>query len=104
MELTEFASLLETETKLPVAYHHYDDPPTLPYLIYYVMDREDVRADDTTFVKVNELAVELYSEHKDLSAEQAIESFFDSHEIGYLTQETYLDDEKMYERIYTLEI
>lgn len=55
-------------------------------------------------MKVNEVHIELYTDLKDLSVEQKIESVLDSHGIFYDRLETWIESEKMYEVLYSFEM
>ena len=47
--------------------------------------------------------MELYTDIKDVSAEQAVEAVLDRHGIFYEKSETWIDSEKLYEVLYRFE-
>ena len=111
MTYTELASkmadLCET-ANIKGKYVYYQYPvglaPEPPYIIYWTPDRDDFRADNTNYVRIATLVVELYTTEKDPTTESAIEAWFESHELAPDIEETYLDTEAMHETIYTMEV
>ena len=111
MTYTELASkmadLCET-ANIKGKYVYYQYPvglaPEPPYIIYWTPDRDDFRADNSNYVKIATLVVELYTNTKDPALETAIENWFESQELAPYIEETFLDDEAMHETIYTMEV
>lgn len=103
MTQNELYNLLKS-TGLPVAYHHFEEPPDLPYIIYLFAYSSNFGADNKTYQKINNYQVELYSNEKDLESEQLIENLFDENDIYYDKSETYIESEKMYQVIYEIQI
>lgn len=88
---------------LPSTYYAYpnDQAPALPYVVYYYPDRNDVMADNENYVKVATLRIELYTDTKDFTIEDHIESLLP---FPYSKDVEYLDSEKMYQIIYESEV
>lgn len=103
MTQNELYNLLKS-TGLPVAYHHFDEPPNLPYIIYLFTYSSNFAADGKIYKRFDNYQVELYSEKKDLESEQLIENLFDENDIYYDKSETYIESEKMYQVIYEIQI
>lgn len=91
-------------TGLPVAYHHYKNPPPLPYIIYFFKDSENFGADNKVYSKSENYLVELYSTKKDREAEAKIELFFCGADIFYDKYETFIASEKLYQVAYEVNI
>lgn len=89
---------------LPVAYHHYDDPPAPPYVVYLFADSNNFGADNKVYVKSNRYLVELYTTKKDLEAEQRVEDVLNAAEIYYDKSEGFIESEKMYQVVYEIEV
>lgn len=106
MGLSDLYSGLVAATGLPVAYRAFnaDDAPGTPFIVYYVVERDDERADDSAYVKNNSINVELYTDKKDLGLEEKLESFFDGRNIIYLVSEDDIPDEKMMVRTYEFDL
>ena len=106
MKLSELFNGLSASTGLPVAYRAFnsDESPGTPFIVYYVVERDDEMADDAIYAKNNSINVELYTDKKDLSLEQKLESFFDDKDIIYLVSEDDIPDEKMMIRTYEFDL
>ena len=61
-------------------------------------------ADGAVYIKSNRIIVELYTQKKDLAVEKKIEDIFDNAELYYTEENVYLDDEKLFMKIYNLEV
>jgi len=103
MTQNELYNLLKS-TGLPVAYHHFDEPPSLPYIIYLFTYSSNFAADSKIYKRFDNYQVELYSEKKDLESEQLLENVFDENDIYYDKSETYIESEEMYQVIYEIQI
>lgn len=99
---------LLSSTGLPVVYHSWKSSgltvPELPYMVYLLIDTDNEAADNKVYKKINNYIVELYSDFKDLEAEQLIEDVFDNASIFYNKDETYIDKESLYEVAYSISI
>ncbi|QOP54939.1 hypothetical protein SH597_04735 [Lacticaseibacillus paracasei] len=99
-------ALLKT-TKLPVVYGAWGvgHAPPLPYLVVMEQYRDDLYADDQHFYCVHNYDVELYFDRKDPRVEQSIEDLFATHDIVFeVAADQYLSNERMYQRIYSIEL
>ena len=103
MTQNELYNLLKS-TGLPVAYHHFDEPPSLPYIIYLFTYSSNFAADSKIYKRFDNYQVELYSEKKGLESEQLLENVFDENDIYYDKSETYIESEEMYQVIYEIQI
>lgn len=101
MTYQEVLAMLE-ETRMQVAYRFFpeDSDPRLPYIAYYYPNRDDFPADNINYVKVEALNIELYTENKDFTSEQKVESILNAHGLFFQKTESYLDSEEMYEVLY----
>lgn len=100
----ELKTLLE-KSGLPVAYHHFNEATDPPFLVFLRTKNNNIPADDTVCVDVKNYDVELYTEKKDTETENAIEELFKSYDIFYnVTDEEYVESEKMYEVVYSIQI
>ena len=99
-EATLFA-MLKT-TGLPVAYHHFESPPTSPYIVYLFSYSSNFGADNKVHSQADNYQVELYTKTKDPAAEALIEGLFDANEIYWDKTETYIDSEGLYQVLYEI--
>ena len=106
MTLVELKKLLD-QTGYPVAYNHFtattNNPvPSPPFIVYMTPSQSNFLADNKAYTKINNVTVELYTNYKDLAAEQTLESLFDENEISWDADEVYIETEKLYQRIYEI--
>ncbi|PFB65943.1 hypothetical protein CN268_02775 [Bacillus anthracis] len=104
MTLVELTKILEA-TGYPVAYSHFTATPTKavpapPYICLFVDGSANLMADNKVYHKINDLNIELYTTKKDLVAEAKLEKVLDDHEIPYDSYGTFIESEKMYQKIY----
>lgn len=106
MKLKDFYQQLKDSTGLPSAYHHFEigKSPALPFTVYYVVERDDVMADDQSFFKVRSMAIELYTDSKDEDLEARVEDFLNGLGIIPAVSEQYITEEKMYEVMYEFDL
>ncbi|EOP22010.1 MULTISPECIES: hypothetical protein [Bacillus] len=104
MTLGELTKILEA-TGYPVAYSHFtatpdNSVPAPPYICFLVDGSANLMADNKVYHKINDLNIELYTIKKDLVAEAKLEKVLDDHEITYDSYGTFIESEKMYQKIY----
>ncbi|MEH7594939.1 hypothetical protein V7295_20625 [Bacillus toyonensis] len=104
MTLGELTKILEA-TGYPVAYSHFtatpdNSVPAPPYICFLVDGSANLMADNKVYHKINDLNIELYTIKKDLVAEAKLEKVLDDHEIIYDSYGTFIESEKMYQKIY----
>ena len=86
---------------LPYAYDHFTDTEhELPFICFMFSSSEDFSADNTNFQKIRPLDIELYTENKNFTLEETVESVLNAHGFVYTREETYIDSEQMYEVIF----
>lgn len=105
MKLTEIKTMLG-QTGLKNTYYSYPigDVPALPYLVWYLPSSENVAADDKVYKRVETLNIELYTKTKDFTTEAAVEAVLEAWNMVWDKTESYLEDEKMYEVLYEMQI
>lgn len=104
MSLTELVLVLKA-TGYPVAYSHFvvtslNPMPKPPFINYIEAYTSNQFADNKVHHKMKNMQIELYTKLKDLTAEQKLEDELDRNEIPYDVTETYIESEKLYQRIY----
>ena len=95
-----------TACGIPYAYDHFaeGESPNPPFICYLVPNSDNFAADGKVYYKINELHIELYTDYKDLSAEQKLEDALDANDIYYEKSEVWIESEKLYEVLYTFEM
>ena len=108
MTLNDIYTILKA-TGFPVAYSHFtattNNPlPTPPYITYLSAYSSNLMADNKVYKKIDNLQIELYTIKKDLVAEKKLEDILDTNEIAYESTETWIDTEKLFQKIYEISI
>ncbi|HFF3182763.1 TPA: hypothetical protein ACGCIB_001274 [Bacillus cereus] len=104
MTLGELTKILEA-TGYPVAYSHFTATPTKPvptppYICFLVDGSANLMAGNKVYHKINDLNIELYTTRKDLVTEAIIEKVLDDHDIPYDSYGTFIESEKLFQKIY----
>ena len=94
---------------LPFAYDHFDaDPenpaPPPPFICFYFEGSNDLAADDTNYQRIRPLTLELYTDNKDFTLEETVETALNSAGLVFSRSETYIDSERMYMVTFTADI
>lgn len=103
--MEKITAILE-EIRLPFAYDHFaeGESPDPPFICYLIPNSDNFSADGRVYYKINEIHIELYTDCKDLSAEQKAEAVLDEHGIFYEKTEVWIESENLYEVLYTFEM
>lgn len=88
----------------PVAYGSFSRPVTPPFITYQFAYSNDMIADNHNYVAIDDFQVELYTAKKDLTAEQKVQDKLKELGLPYRKFETYLDEEKMFQILYEIQI
>lgn len=105
MTYKEIATMVES-TGLPYAYYQFPDgtDQACPFICFFLDSSNDFAADNTNYQKIRRLNIELYTDNKDFTLEQTVETVLNSNGLVYYREETYLDSERMYMVSYETEI
>ncbi|CUB51218.1 hypothetical protein BN2127_JRS10_00735 [Bacillus subtilis] len=104
MTLGELIKILEA-TGYPVAYSHFiatpdKSVPAPPYICILVDGSSNLMADNKVYHKIDDANIELYTTKKDLVAETKLEKVLDDHDIPYDSYGTFIESEKLFQKIY----
>lgn len=91
---------------LPFAYDHFDEGNAAepPFICFFFEGSDDFTADNTNYQRIRPLTVELYTDNKDFSLENTVETALNAAGLVFSRNETYIDSERMYEVSYETEI
>ena len=91
---------------IPYAYDHFaeGEAPDPPFLCYLLPGSGNFSADGRAYCKISGVRLELYTDLKDLSAEQRVEEALDAAAVFYNKTETWITSEKLYEVLYSFEM
>lgn len=105
MTREEVGTMLE-KAGIPVEYYKFDEDSGIepPFLVWYLPVSRGWYADDRRYVDICQLVIELYTDEKDFLLEDKIEKILEEHDFSCTTDEQYLQDELMFEKIYITEV
>lgn len=91
---------------LAFAYDHFaeGESPAPPFICYLTPGSDNFAADGRAYYKINIVNIELYTDTKDPSVEQKVESVLDANGIFYDKTEVWIESEKLYEVLYQFEM
>ena len=94
------------EIGVPVAYSHFKEPQSAPYMIYYIDGEEDIFADNKHYKEIYAGTIELYTTKKDFELERKIKYLQNQNTDITIKKvnETYLSDEGVFLNIFDFEI
>lgn len=103
MSLEAVYSILN-KTGYPVAYSHFKGKVTPPFITYVTSDSLNYFADNTVYKKCRNIKIELYTAEKNLEAENKLELLLLENELPFEVSEEWIDTEKVFQRIYEIQI
>ena len=105
MTLTELYQLLK-QSGIPVTYSHFEEgqAPELPYICYLEVNTANFFSGNTVYKKIIDVDIELYFIRKDIALEERIEQIFNSNNLPWNATETYINDEKLYQKTYEVRL
>lgn len=106
MTLEGLYTLLNTTFQGKVCYNAFPEgeAPAMPFICIVATNTDNFAADNQVYHKRQRVDIELYTKRKDLTTEGTLENVLDGAGIFYNASDTYLDDEKCFERIYEIEV
>lgn len=105
MKQKEVESMLD-EMGIEYRYHHFEEDEAIapPFLVYLIPESNNFAADGITYFETDVLNLELYTDYRDFNLEKQIEEVLEKYEIFWEKENIYIESEKMYETIYTMEV
>ena len=91
---------------VPYAYYQFPEgtaQPT-PFVCFYFDGSNDLYADDKNYQKIRPLTIELYTDNKDFTLEETVESILSSNGLTYARSESWIDSERMNMVAYTADV
>ena len=94
------------EIGLPFAYHHFaeGESPEPPFTIFLSPGENTFGADNLMYFSFKQLNIELYTDEKSPKTEERVEEVLLQHNLYYTKSETWIESEKLYDVLYTLEV
>lgn len=99
MTLQELLNLLDS-TGFPVAYNHFNSAPSVPFIVYRLPSEDGFDADNMVYHNISDVEIEVYTNRKDLNVEATIKNLLNENELPFVTFETFIESEKLFQKIY----
>lgn len=103
MTLENLYSILKA-TGYPVAYSHFKNKVTIPFITYITDNSNNFFADDEVYKKCDDVRIELYTDKKDLEAEQKLENLLNENNIPYESEQVWIESEKLFQKKYEVRL
>ena len=94
------------EMGIPFAYDHFaeGESPEPPFICFLSPGSDNFAADGRVYFKVRQIHIELYTDEKNPETESWVETVLDGHGIFYDKTEVWIESEKLYEVLYSIEL
>ena len=94
------------EMDIPFAYDHFTEGEAIepPFICFLLPGSDNFSADGIVYFRLNEVHIELYTDVKAPVIENKVEAVLDKHGIFYNKTETWIEDEKLYEVLFSFEL
>ena len=91
---------------IPYAYDHFAEGESAdpPFICYLLPGSDNFSADGKVYLHISMVHLEVYTDKKDPDLEERVESVLDQFEIYYNKSEVWIEDEKLYEVLYSFEM
>jgi len=89
---------------LPIAYGSFITVQLPPFITYQFASNDDLFADNKNAIAADNFQIELYTATKDLAREKLLQDKLKSLNLPYSKLETWIDEEKMYQILYEIQI
>lgn len=103
---TEIKSMVD-EVGIPTTYFRFENDTAVPppFLCFYFDDSDDMYADNSNYVRIRPLTIELYTDYKDYALEEKVETVLNQSGLSYRkVTETYIESERMMMCVYETEV
>ncbi|MEK4283222.1 hypothetical protein [Ureibacillus sp. FSL K6-0165] len=88
----------------PVAYSHFSSAQTPPFICYRVIDSETLTGDNTVVDEAINVDIELYTETKNLTAENKIKQFLKDNELIWDYNEIFIESEGVFQCVFSIQL
>lgn len=94
------------EMGIPFAYDHFaeGESPEPPFICFLSPGSDNFAADGRVYFKVRQIPIERYTDEKNPETESWVETVLDGHGIFYDKTEVWIESEKLYEVLYSIEL
>lgn len=101
----EVNTMLES-VGIPCAYYQFADDTGQqpPFICFFYGDSNDLAADNTNYLRVERLYVELYTDEKNFALEKTVETILNNNGFVFAKSQGYIDSERMHVTVYQSDI
>jgi len=105
MTFQEVKQMIES-IGLPYTYDSFPSnvAPAPPYIVFNYPNNDDFGADNTNYVSIDLLNIELYTSTKDFELERNLEAVLNANGFYYDKTETYIRQDNIYQITYVTEV
>lgn len=105
MTFQEVKQMIES-IGLPYTYDSFPNnvAPAPPYIVFNYPNNDDFGADNTNYVSIDLLNIELYTSTKDFELEKNLEAVLNANGFYYDKTETYIRQDNIYQITYVTEL
>lgn len=105
MTFIEVKQMIES-IGLPYTYDSFPNnvAPAPPYIVFNYPNNDDFGADNTNYVSIDLLNIELYTSTKDFELERNLEAVLNANGFYYEKSETYIRQDNIYQITYVTEV
>ena len=96
--------ILSLARYLEVDHFAEGESPDPPFICYLLPGSDNFAADGRVYFRISEVRIELYTDRKDPGAEALVETVLDDAGIFYNKSEVWIQSEKLYEVLYSMEL
>jgi hypothetical protein len=105
MTFQEVKQMIES-IGLPYTYDSFPNnaAPAPPYIVFNYPNNDDFGADNTNYVSIDVLNIELYTSTKDFELEKNLEAVLNANGFYYDKTETFIRQDNIYQITYVTEV
>lgn len=91
---------------LPCAYYQFkqDTAQEPPFVVWFFTDSNDAYADNSNYVKIPTLNIELYTRFKDFENEALVEEVLKANGLTWYKEENFIESEQIWQIAYESEV
>ena len=104
MTQVELYTQLKTLGIPNVEYGEFTQPTKLPFIVYYFVNDNDLKADNYNYAEISNFRIELYTVKKDLTKEALVQNKLKELRLPYSKLEAYIQTENMRQVIYEIQL
>lgn len=89
---------------VPFTFHHWEQPPAMPYGVYFDESTDNFEADDIAYVVIRHFNIELYVRRRDPDLEGRLEGILSAAGLYWDKDAAYIASERFYQIVYEIEV